>query len=794
MDQGALRRTILLSLLLAGLLGLHDQQESAVAVEPHPTGAAERSPLLTRLHVPPPAPEAIEVADLAVDPVIYVDDRVQVRPTAGTSLAAIALDHGAHLVRLPGPSGYGILATGPDQGVPALRASLLADERVLSASAIGRISGAGAPQVGWDQWQLESSGVPDWEEYWDDPGQVPDFSGVVVAVLDSGAAYEDHSDASGTYVAAESLASVPVLSPWDFVNGDSHANDDHFHGTHIASVILGDGTVHGIAPGATLMPLKVLDAANSGIETDLVDALYHAVDSGADVINMSLSFTLGYLPSPALSDAITYAADSGVLMIAASGNDGVDAVSFPAAFRDVIAVGASTLKNGRGLKVSSYSNVGTGVLLVGTGGDLLRDKDKDGLPDGVLAESITPGDPTTTGLWLAAGTSQAAAIISGSAVQLIAAGASDDDARTALILSATNEWGNEPYHKGGGAGQTRLDSALSELDTYDPTSFQPREYGVAMLPYLVDGGETARVEARLSVVDATGAAAVGVRVIGSIDGPAGSTSFQCVTASTGECTAESEDFTAPDVETEALGWAIQASHVVAEDVAYSPRSVLFGTQGLEVLVAAVAADEDAAGRVLALRWETETDADVGPTLESYAVVDAGGSGIVTSPVGFLFTPGVLSHATLTPMDLDLDGSGIVTSPVGLLPIWLIDFGGSGIVTSPVGFLPPRLLVIGGSGIVTSPVGISGFAFFTLGGSGIVTSPVGFDPTPPPLPPGGGFLPPTGYGGSNLEQLFDAGGFVTAEGYAGASSLTATELAGITASSVDLGADGEPVEY
>jgi len=97
------------------------------------------------------------------------------------------------------------------------------------------------------------------------------------------------------------------------------------------------------------------------------------------------------------------------------------------------------------------------------------------------------------------------------------------------------------------------------------------------------------------------------------------------------------------------------------------------------------------------------------------------------------------------------------------------------------------------------VGIAGHAFYTLGGSGIVSSPPGRGGgPPPPQPPGGGFPPPPGYGGSNVEQLFYDGGFVTVEGYAGASVLTATELAGVTASSLELASAGEatgaPVEY
>ncbi|MEM6927529.1 MAG: S8 family serine peptidase, partial [Myxococcota bacterium] len=136
------------------------------------------------------------------------------------------------------------------------------------------------------------------------------------------------------------LAGVEFVAPADFVNGDDHANDDHGHGTHIASLVASRGELDGVASGVAVMPVKVLDENNAGTELALVKGIRHAVDNGAHVINMSLSFPLGYVPSPALVEAIEYAHLAGVVMVAASGNVGADVATWPAASRLVIGVGA----------------------------------------------------------------------------------------------------------------------------------------------------------------------------------------------------------------------------------------------------------------------------------------------------------------------------------------------------------------------------------------------------------------------------------------------------------------------
>ena len=108
------------------------------------------------------------------------------------------------------------------------------------------------------QWHLEMLDAP---RTW--AIQTGDRS-VVVAVLDTGIAYEDF----GPYRKAPDFGTTVFVPGFDFINNDTHANDDNFHGTHVASVIAeatnnGTGGA-GLAFGTALMPVKVLDAEGFG--------------------------------------------------------------------------------------------------------------------------------------------------------------------------------------------------------------------------------------------------------------------------------------------------------------------------------------------------------------------------------------------------------------------------------------------------------------------------------------------------------------------------------------------------
>ncbi|MFN7143893.1 MAG: S8 family serine peptidase, partial [Myxococcota bacterium] len=330
---------------------------------------------------------------------VYADDHVLVSTHDPIDLAAVAAHHGARVLRGPGPSGYAALEVPAGMDHKALVRALRADPRVQDAGPDGIVKGTGealrpSPKSRRARWHMVASNPP----------VDGDARGVTVALLDTGVAYEDRVENGTTWRRAPSLAGVRFVAPWDFINGDAHPNDDHQHGTHLASLVASAGTYPGIAPGVTVMPIKVLDHENVGTELALIDGIVHAVKNGADIINMSLSFGRGYVPSKALVDALEMAHDAGIVLVAAAGNDGGDYVSQPAANPLVIAVGANRPEGVDVYGAAPYSNASPRVDLMAPGGSVDMDRDEDGLLDGVIGETIALQDPTRTGFWLYAGT------------------------------------------------------------------------------------------------------------------------------------------------------------------------------------------------------------------------------------------------------------------------------------------------------------------------------------------------------------------------------------------------------
>jgi hypothetical protein len=246
---------------------------------------------------------------------------------------------------------------------------------------------------------------------------------VKVAVLDSG---------------VSPLEALPRLEAGANMLGGTSTEDDNGHGTLMASLIAGAGATDGMAPMATIVPVKVLDANKNGTELALVEGLYYAASvPGVRVINMSLTFPPGYMPSRMLTEAVAFVASKNILMVGAAGNDGAALIGYPARFPDVISVGAvrSAIDPKTGsasaFKRASYSNGGVDVDIFTVGGDLDQDLDKNGFPDGILAQGVaTPDSPA--GVYLVAGTSGAAAQVSGALALLLDTGASPQGARYRL--------------------------------------------------------------------------------------------------------------------------------------------------------------------------------------------------------------------------------------------------------------------------------------------------------------------------------------------------------------------------
>jgi serine protease len=195
----------------------------------------------------------------------------------------------------------------------------------------------------------------------------PGAKGATIAVLDSGVAYERR----GRYRKAPDLRSETFVKPYDFIDDDSHPDDDFGHGTHVAGTIASATNnrrgVAGIAYGAKLMPLRVLDSQGYGDSAAIGRAIRYATRNHADVINLSLEFDRDVRAAeiPDVIRAIRYAHSHGVVVVAAAGNtyDPVQ-VAYPARSSVVIAVGATTVNGCQ----AEYSNQGRGLDVMAPGG------------------------------------------------------------------------------------------------------------------------------------------------------------------------------------------------------------------------------------------------------------------------------------------------------------------------------------------------------------------------------------------------------------------------------------------
>jgi hypothetical protein len=148
--------------------------------------------------------------------------------------------------------------------------------------------------------------------------------GVRVAVLDTGVT---NSPAFLSSILSINLVDLP-----------GNAADQNGHGTAVASMIIGQNALTpGVAPGSSIISVRIANDLGQSDSFMLAQGIVSAVDAGANLINISLG---SFGDSALVRNAIKYALDSGALIIAASGNNGVDQVSYPAANPGVIAVGA----------------------------------------------------------------------------------------------------------------------------------------------------------------------------------------------------------------------------------------------------------------------------------------------------------------------------------------------------------------------------------------------------------------------------------------------------------------------
>ncbi|MCA1061443.1 cell wall-binding repeat-containing protein [Rossellomorea aquimaris] len=210
------------------------------------------------------------------------------------------------------------------------------------------------------QWSLKNNGdnggVPDADIQYEALQELlkdQDLQDSVIAVVDTGV----------DYTLADLSSRVLKNEGYNFVNRNSDAMDDHGHGTHVSGIIAAESNNHysmaGINLHAKILPVKVLDASGSGDTEQIAYGIKYAVDHGAQVINLSL----GGSYSRVIEYALKYAHDHGVTVVAATGNDGMEEISYPGSSKYVVSVGAT---NNLDL-VSDYSNFGNGIDLVAPG-------------------------------------------------------------------------------------------------------------------------------------------------------------------------------------------------------------------------------------------------------------------------------------------------------------------------------------------------------------------------------------------------------------------------------------------
>ncbi len=197
-------------------------------------------------------------------------------------------------------------------------------------------------------------------------------AGRKIAVLDTGYNYL-HPELSSSYIAAG----------YDFVNNDSDPMDDNGHGSHVAGLITADGattTARGVAPDAGIVPMKVLGADGSGFFSDVVEAIYLAVNGpdgvfgtgdevGVDAISLSLGtgapfVTKGYCDGwmPDMTEAVKYALSRNIITVVAAGND-ASGVSMPGCISYSATVGAVDASD----NIAFFSGRGNAVDIVAPG-------------------------------------------------------------------------------------------------------------------------------------------------------------------------------------------------------------------------------------------------------------------------------------------------------------------------------------------------------------------------------------------------------------------------------------------
>ena len=262
--------------------------------------------------------------------------------------------------------------------------------------------------------------------------------GVRVGVIDSGV-NSMHEDFSGAH----------FDRGYNVLNGSHDVTDENGHGTVVCGVLAetknnGIG-VAGLVPDVTLVPIKCFGKSEETNSSYIIAALYAAVDDyDCDVVNLSLGMEED---TPAMKQAVEYAAGKGVIVVSAVGNDGATSYNYPAAYDCVTGVGAVD-KDGT---VPSFSQKNDSVYVAAPGVSI-----------------IGPSYANNTGYAKGGGTSFSSPHVAAAAVILkqYAPQATYFDFQTLLRRSVTDE-GTAGYDTSYGWGSLNMENFVEAMKAYD---------------------------------------------------------------------------------------------------------------------------------------------------------------------------------------------------------------------------------------------------------------------------------------------------------------------------------------
>ncbi|WP_232107615.1 MULTISPECIES: type VII secretion-associated serine protease mycosin [Streptomyces] len=201
-------------------------------------------------------------------------------------------------------------------------------------------------------------------------------AGVQVAVIDTGVDIKNPQLTKAVDASKGKNFLPPKNSKGEEIErgNASGTTDTVGHGTRVAGIIAarpaqGTGFV-GLAPEATIIPIKQNDAEGNGTAATLASSIRHAVDVGADVINISQDTAKAIKPDASLEQAVNYAFSREIVVVASAGNDGLGGnvkITYPASYKGVLAVASSDRNNER----APFSQSGEFVGVAAPGVDMI---------------------------------------------------------------------------------------------------------------------------------------------------------------------------------------------------------------------------------------------------------------------------------------------------------------------------------------------------------------------------------------------------------------------------------------